>query len=193
MTEATEAQRRAEELINALWHDSEVGKKIQTLAKSKWSDVKTADELVAPYLDPVMARAKSLEEELKTMREERAAEKEAAKEAASRKKLEDSIEAARAAYNLTEEGFNQMIDRMKTTGNYTDAEAAAAYVASKAPPAKVAGPTWGPQNLNLFGSNQADEKMAHLHRDPQGYMDSELTAFVNDPDAYVRDTLGRAA
>ena len=38
----------------------------------------------------------------------------------------DSIEAARNAYNLTDEGLDKMVARMKETGNYTDPDAAAA-------------------------------------------------------------------
>ena len=73
------------------------------------------------------------------------------------------------------------------------AEAAAAWVASKTPPKQTAGPTWAPQSLNLFGSKNYDENLASLHRDPQGFMDQQLTEFVSDPDKYVADTFGRVA
>ena len=36
-----------------------------------------------------------------------------------------------------------------------------------------------------------DEAFAELHRDPQEYMDNQLSIFASDPDAYVAETFGR--
>ena len=193
MTPEQTALYRSKELIDALWNDGEVGKKIQQAAKAKWNDVRTTDDMMSPIIEPHLNKLKTLEDKYEKLLEERLEEKRAAEDERVKVKLEDQLEKARRDYNLTEEGFNQMIDRMKTTGNYSDAEAAAAYVASKAPPAKVAGPTWAPQDLDLFGSKNRNDALVELHRDPMGYMDSQLTEFVADPDKYVRDTLGRAA
>ena len=64
-----------------------------------------------------------------------------------------------------------MVARMKETGNYADADAAAAWVASKTPAAAPAGPTWRSQDLNLFGSKDKDETLAKLHLfDPQAIL-----------------------
>jgi len=193
MTPDQIALQRSKELIDALWNDGEVGKKIQQAAKARWDDVKTTEDMFAPIVEPHLNKIKNLEDRYEKLLEERLDEKRAADEERTKLKLEEQLEKARRDYNLTEEGFNQMIDRMKSTGNYSDAEAAAAYVASKAPPAKVAGPTWAPQDLDLFGSKNRNDALVELHRDPMGYMDSQLTEFVADPDKYVRDTLGRAA
>jgi len=184
---------RSKELIDTLWNDGEVGKKIQAAAKAKWNDVKTTEDMISPIVEPHLVKLRAMEEKYERILEERLEEKRANEDERVKVKLEEQLEKARRDYNLTEEGFNQMIDRMKSTGNYSDAEAAAAYVASKAPPAKVAGPTWAPQDLDLFGSKNRNDALVELHRDPMGYMDSQLTEFVADPDKYVRDTLGRAA
>jgi hypothetical protein len=193
MTPEQIALHRSKELIDALWNDGEVGKKIQQAAKAKWNDIKTTDDIMSPIVEPHLNKLKEMEEKYEKLLEERLEEKRAAEDERVKVKLEEQLEKARRDYNLTEEGFNQMIDRMKATGNYSDAEAAAAYVASKAPPAKVAGPTWAPQDLDLFGSKNRNDALVELHRDPMGYMDSQLTEFVSDPDKYVRDTFGRAA
>ena len=185
--------QRSKELIDVLWNDGEVGQKIQQAAKARWSDVKTTDDMMSPIIEPHLTKLKAMEEKYEKLLGDRVEEKRAAEEERTKLKLEEQLEKARRDSNLTEEGFNQMIDRMKSTGNYSDAEAAAAYVASKAPPAKVAGPTWAPQDLDLFGSKNRNDALVELHRDPMGYMDSQLTEFVADPDKYVRDTLGRAA
>jgi len=193
MTPEQTALYRSKELIDALWNDGEVGKKIQAAAKAKWNDVKTTEDMISPIVEPHLVKLRAMEEKYERILEERLEEKRASEDERVKVKLEQQLEKARRDYNLTEEGFNQMIDRMKSTGNYSDAEAAAAYVASKAPPAKVAGPTWAPQDLDLFGSKNRNDALVELHRDPMGYMDSQLTEFVADPDKYVRDTLGRAA
>ena len=193
MTPEQIALHRSKELIDALWNDGEVGKKIQQAAKAKWNDIKTTDDVMSPIIEPHLNKLKAMEEKYEKLLEERIEEKRAAEDERVKVKLEEQLEKARRDYNLTEEGFNQMIDRMKSTGNYSDAEAAAAYVASKAPPAKVAGPTWAPQDLDLFGSKNRNDALVELHRDPMGYMDSQLSEFVSDPDKYVRDTFGRAA
>lgn len=193
MTPEQIALHRSKELIDALWNDGEVGKKIQQAAKAKWNDIKTTDDVMSPIIEPHLNKMKALEEKYEKLLEERMEEKRATEDERVKVKLEEQLEKARRDYNLTEEGFNQMVDRMKATGNYSDAEAAAAYVASKAPPAKVAGPTWAPQDLDLFGSKNRNDALVELHRDPMGYMDSQLSEFVSDPDKYVRDTFGRAA
>jgi len=193
MTPEQIALHRSKELIDALWNDGEVGKKIQQAAKAKWNDIKTTDDVMSPIIEPHMNKLRAMEEKYEKLLEERMEEKRATEDERVKVKLEEQLEKARREYNLTEEGFNQMRDRMKSTGNYSDAEAAAAYVASKAPPAKVAGPTWAPQDLDLFGSKNRNDALVELHRDPMGYMDSQLSEFVSDPDKYVRDTFGRAA
>lgn len=193
MTPEQIALHRSKELIDALWNDGEVGKKIQQAAKAKWNDIKTTDDVMSPIIEPHMNKLRVMEAKYEKLLEERMEEKRVTEDERVKVKLEEQLEKARRDYNLTEEGFNQMIDRMKSTGNYSDAEAAAAYVASKAPPAKVAGPTWAPQDLDLFGSKNRNDALVELHRDPMGYMDSQLFEFVSDPDKYVRDTFGRAA
>ena len=193
MAEATAAQIRAAELLETLWHDGEIGERIQKAAKAKWDDVKTTGEAFAPIVAPLKAGQDALAAELKAIREERAAERNANEDRGNevqKKTFQASLEDARKSYNLTEEGFDKMVERMKTTSNYSDPEAAAAWVASKTPPVRVDGPTFGPQSLNLYGSQKADENMASLHRDPQRYMDEQLSEFVRDPDRYVRETMG---
>lgn len=162
MTPDQIALYRSKELVDALWNDGEVGKKIQQAAKAKWNDIRTTEDVVSPIVEPHLNKLKQMEEKYEKLLEERLEEKRAAEDERVKLKLEEQLEKARRDYNLTEEGFNQMIDRMKATGNYSDAEAAAAYVASKAPPAKVAGPTWAPQDLDLFGSKNRNDALVEL-------------------------------
>ena len=198
MTDAAKTeQARAVELINELWNDGKLGPEIQRRAKEKFGDVKTTFDVVNPAVEAAMAplakQNADLADQLKQLQEDRAKEREESdklKADSEKKTYEDRLHAARNSYHLTDEGFDKMIARMKETGNYQDPEAAAAYVVHQDPPKPVSGPTFGPQDLNLFGSKQADENMKQLHLDPQRYMDSELATFMRDPDAYVRETLG---
>ena len=193
MPEITPEHERALALINSLWNDADVGLKLQEKAKAAFPDIRTTNEAYAPIradMDRQIAAQQKVIDDLKAEREADKKEREEAKAEQQKKTFEQQISAAREAYSLTDEGFDKMVARMKETGNYTDPESAAAWVASKTPPKPVSGPTFGPQDLNLFGSSQQDEKMAALHRDPQRYMDMELTEFVRDPDRYVAETFG---
>jgi hypothetical protein len=194
MAEVTAEHERALALVNDLWNDADVGMKLQEKAKAKFGDIRTTRDTYAPLEAEFERKFAMQEKQIETMREERAAETKAREERAAdrqKKSFEDQIAHARNEYNLTDEGFDKMVARMKETSNYTDPSAAAAWVASKTPPVPVAGPSFGPQDMNLFGSSQYDEKLAALHKDPIRYMDSELTEFTRDPDKYVRETFGQ--
>ena len=190
MAEATEAQIRALKVLEDSWNDPDLGPTLQKKVKALYPDAKTNDDVFGPVVAPLKAHAEKLEKELEKIRDERAAERKEREESAMKRSLDEALTDARQKYNLTEEGFDKMVARMKETGNYGDAEAAAAWVASKTPPAPIAGPSWKPQSMNLFGSKKFDEALAELHRDPQEYMDNQLAMFVADPDAYVNETFG---
>ena len=186
------AAERLRALAETLWTDKELGAKVQARAKEMFPDVKTNEDVFSPVLNPLREENAAMAKRLEAMQEKLAA-REKAEEKTQRVSLEKQLDAARKNFNLTDEGFDKMVARMKETGNYSDADAAAAWVASKAPPAAVAGPTWKPQSMDLFGIKNHDESMAALHRDPVGYQDAQLAEFVSDPDKYVADTFGRAA
>ncbi len=193
MAEATEAQIRALAALEKLWNDGEVGSAVQKKVKEIFPDAKTNDDVFGPVVAPLRAENEKLAAKLAKIEEERAAERKATEEASMKRSLEESLQSAREKYQLTDEGFDKMVARMKEKGNYADADAAAAWVAKQTPPAPAAGPSWKPQSMNLFGSKKYDEALADLHRDPQEYMDNQLAQFVADPDAYVAETFGGRA
>ena len=133
MAEATQAQIRAQELLEQLWLDGDIGEKIRKAAKAKFPDAKILDDTVAPFVAPLKAENAALKERLDKMEADRAAEREAAEKHSAQTNLESALARARQDYNLTDEGFDKMVARMKETGNYADADAAAAWVASKTP------------------------------------------------------------
>lgn len=195
MAEATPNQIRAEQLVEALWRDSELGAKVRTAAKAKFGDhIRIPEDDVEPLLATERAERAKLQkqyEELAAWRAEREA-KEA--EAATFEKLRGGVDKAVREYSLTDEGRAKMLDRMKETGNLSDPDAAAAWVVSKTPPAPVVGPSWAPQNLdlknNIFGTRD-DERLKALHRDPGKYLDAELVLWQRDPEGYAKEAFGQ--
>jgi hypothetical protein len=191
-TEQDLHRERAAKLLDALWNDSKVGGALRAKTRELFPEVSLPDDQFEPMVAPLREALDATTTELKALREERAAEKKAAEETKFQSDFESRIEQARDKFRLTPEGFDAMVSRMKETQNYTDADAAAAWVKSQEPPPKQAGPSWAPQKLDLFGSANTDEKFKLLHTDPQAYQDAELQEFVADPDKYVRDTFGAA-
>lgn len=182
------AAQRARELLGDLWNDRDLGAQIRKKAKEKYPDVVLPEDHLEPQFTALNEANQKLEAKLKEMQDEREAERKAAAENSQAANLQTALDNARNRFNLTDEGFDKMVARMKETGNYTDAEAAAAWVAQQTPPTPQIKSYMGPQNINLFGSSDHDERFAQLHRDPSGrFLDEEFKSFFTDPDAYVRE------
>lgn len=185
-----ESFKRADALVAALLKDSKVGSIARAKAKELFPDAgfefqeDRIDAQLAPIRDEIAAARAELEAERAAIKKERDERANADLQATHQNKFESAI----SQYSLTADGAQKVLDRMKETGNATDYEAAAAWVAGQMPKAVATNSAYlGPQNLNLFGSSQADEKYALLHKDPGGaFLDSEFREFVADPDAYVR-------
>jgi len=189
-----ESHRRAfEALEKRLWNDAKIGPEVQKIIKEMYPDAKTNADVFDPVVAPLRERLDALAEENKKLREDREAEKRAQQEAAQKQNLESALDAARKAYQLTPEGFDMMVSRMKETGNYGDAEAAAAWVAAKTQPKEVKGPSIGPAKLDVYGVGKKDDSWAKVHHDPGQYVEDQLREFVANPDKYVADTFGAAA
>ena len=193
MAEATQNQIRAAALIEQMWKDPEMGAKIRARAKELYPDVTTPEDTIAPVMGELKHENAGLRKSLDELIAWKSETVAKAEEARTFQTMESKVNAAVNKFSLTDEGRAKMLDRMKETGNYTDPDAAAALVAHNTPPAPSSGPSWSPRSLNLFGSKERDEKFAALHRDPVGFMDSELTEFVRNPDKYVSETFGNAA
>lgn len=184
--------QRSRELIDALWNDATVGPAIRKAAKAKYPDVTLPDDSFEPIVAPLRQQVEELQKTLKEEREQRAKDTAAADEARSKRTIEDALTSARKSYNLTDEGFDKMVARMKETGNYTDADAAAAWVISKEPPPRQPGPTFGPNRLDVARYHDDDARKLLL-KDNEAFLDNELNDFSKDPDKYVRETFGQAA
>lgn len=184
--------QRSRELIDALWNDATAGPAIRKAAKEKFQ-IALPDDTFEPIVAPLKKEVEELRNALKEERDQRAKEKADAEENRSKRTIEDALANARKSYNLTDEGFDKMVSRMKETGNYTDADAAAAWVISKEPPPKnPAGLPFGRNRLDAARGHD-DESRKLLLNDYEGFLDKELNDFSSDPDKYVRETFGQAA
>ncbi len=187
---ATQNQLRAEQLIFSLWNDPEYGPKIREAAKKQFGDIKTLED------DPVVgsikaqndALSKKLDEAL-TRLNKRDEDDEQTK---TFRQMEEAVGAAQRKFALTDEGRAKMLDRMKETKNFSDPEAAAAWVSHSTPP-ETPKSTFSPAKTDFYGSASFDESWKKLHLNPDKYVDDELTLFSKDPDKYTAETLGRAA
>lgn len=176
---ANTALERAQKLVDSLWGDAKLGSEVRKKAKELFPDIKVPEE--DPVAIAANERIAALEKKLQDRDEADAKRQKDDAEKASQRSLEDALEAARKKYSLTDEGFNKMVERMKEKQNYTDAESAAAWVASEMPkPSPSAGPSWAPQNLNLFGSKTADENFKLLHKDPESFFDQTVAEILNE-------------
>jgi Skp family chaperone for outer membrane proteins len=192
---AVDVDARTKALFESLWNDKELGAKVRAKAKAMYPDVTLPEDSFEPIINPMREQLDAMRAELEADRKALADEK--AETAAARQKasLEDAINGARTKYSLTDEGFDKMVARMKETANYTDADAAAAWVAQQTPPVTAKRADWLPRKANFLGSAELNENedFKLLHTNPDRYLDSQLERFVNDPDAYVAETFGRAA
>ena len=185
MTEATPpapVNPRYQQLVDDLWNDAELGPKVRAKAKAKWQDIRIPDEQIEPVLKPLQEQNTALQARLDAMEKEQKDREKAAAEAQGQKDMEARLEAARKKYALTAESFDKMVARMKETQNYTDAEAAAAWVTDHLPPPPppTGGPSWAVQRLDLFGTQSKDENMKMLHNDPDKWFDKAVQEVLTE-------------
>jgi hypothetical protein len=190
MPEITDTQQRALELYQELWNspDVETRNRVREHVKKKYPEVRLPVDDIEPLLAPLREENKALIDRFAKLEADNVERDKKAAETDAFSKMQGGVEGAVREYGLTDEGRAKMLDRMKETGNYGDPEAAAAWVASKTPPAPPPNPAWAPQSMNLFGSAEKSEDFAALHKNPEKYLDDQLLAFTRNPDGYVDDT-----
>lgn len=192
MADLTEAQTRALHLHEQLWNDrTEAGAAYRKKAKEAYPEITTPEDVAEPAVAPYRAQVEAQQKVIDELLADKKSRDEAAEAAKLQGDLEGRLNAARDKYRLDSAAFDKMVERMKETGNFGDAEAAALWVMSQNPPPSqergAGNPAWLDSKLNLFGSAEYDEKMAKLHTRPQDFMDDGLREFVRDPDAYVAE------
>lgn len=93
--------------------------------------------------------------------------------------LQSQLDGIQKQYGFTHEGMQKVIDRMKSKNN-PDAEAAAAWVASQERKAKPIKDSISQSNLNLFGSNEADEDFKELNLNPEKWAVKTMESMMHD-------------
>ncbi|HEY4355945.1 MAG TPA: hypothetical protein VGN16_09375 [Acidobacteriaceae bacterium] len=188
----TDSVTRAQQLVDKLWADkSPTGAAVRKQAKELFPEITIPDEQAELAVAPLQAKLEKTEADLQKLLEKVSARDKADDDMRAESAMSMKLQSARKNFGLTDAGYDKMVERMKETGNFSDAEAAAAYVVSQMPkPAPSSSPSWLPEAANLFGTQQRDEQFEALHKDPRKYMDDQLREFARDPDAYVASTFG---
>ncbi len=185
-----EAGERANKLIESLWNDKDLGPKLRRKTKELYPDVVIPEDATDPLLEPLREQNAAMNDKLDKLAGQIADREKRDAEAKAEGDLRNSLDSARQKYRLTDDGFDKMVARMKETGNYSDAESVAAWVAGQIAPPTQPGPNWLPTRANAFGASDRDESLALLHTDPIAFEDAEMRKFAADPDAYVRESMG---
>jgi Skp family chaperone for outer membrane proteins len=175
-------------LLNQLWNDPKEGINV----KKAWKNV--FPDAVIPEVE-IDREKNRIEQELATKAEETnkmlqdklsAFEKklqerdEAERSAKEAQQFEQEIDSVRRKYALTEEGMQKVYARMKEKNN-PDVEAAAAWVTDHEVKAKpTSNSSFAPQEMNLYGSSNADKEWETLNKNPIKYFDNTVTEMIND-------------
>ena len=168
---------RANKLVEAEWGNSAFRKK----AKELFPDIKLPDDTIEPVVAPLRAELDEVKSANKALLERIEKKEKEEGDKAAQTSLEQALDNARKKYSLTDEGFDKMVARMKEKGNFTDAESAAAWVASENPPPKPAGgPSWSPQALDLYGSKTANDDYKLLHTDTDAFFDQTVQQILSE-------------
>lgn len=170
-------------VLNKMWTDPKDGLTFKRKVKSlepTWAipEVDVVDQAAAPFRAEIDTLKKSVTDLVDTITTER----QTAAERREETTLQERLTAARKEYQLTDEGMDKVIARMKETGN-PDPSSAAAWVTDHMPKAKPTSgsSSFGPSAANLFGVKTQDDHWKDLHTDPDGWFDREVEAVLNDP------------
>ena len=187
-------------LLDAAWKDPSLRSGLRKHIKEKFPDRHLVDDdfdaVSAPLKAQLDAQSAKIDELLGTLKQR---DEDAAKRDAERRDVdyEANLKAARQKFALTDEGFEQMVARMKATGNYTDPDAAAAYIVSQAPPAIPTGPMYGSGYVNFANSAEVSDdaryKLLHSGQDgPAKYLEAEIRdCFGPNGKDYVAREMGK--
>jgi hypothetical protein len=191
---ATQNQIRAEQLIESLFNDPEMGPKLHERAQKMFGDIREhpAQVVKATIVDPAIKAVRedneALKEQLSKALERLDARDKREEEEKTFAQMQAAVDTAVSKYGLTEEGRQKMLDRMKETKNYTDPEGAAAAIAHDTPPPASSGPSWAPRKTDFYGTANPDEAFAKLHKDPEGaFLDDEIGKFLKNPAQYAAE------
>ena len=186
-----DANARAAAIVNRLWNDrSGVGDKIKAAAKELFPDVTIPPDPTDEAIAPLKAELDALKTTLAERDAKEAEAQQAALEKATETEFMAKLNAAKSEFRLSDAGVEAVVARMKETGNYTDPQAAAAYVLKDERPVDTAGSAMlGPQAVDFMGKMAAEDqdRLKLLYQDPDGaFIDYEIAKMAADPQGYAR-------
>jgi len=174
--------QRARGLLDKLWSDPKEGMAFKRKAKAIMPELRIPDVEAIDSVAPVIeARIGDVDTKLNKLIERLDTNDKKTREKNEEADFEAACAAARKEYQLTDDGWAKVIERMKATNN-PDPAAAAAWVTDHMPRPKPIGGSsgFGPQKLNLFGSGRVDEDWKELHQDPDAWFDKTVSGILDE-------------
>jgi hypothetical protein len=179
--------QQAKALLDGLWNNTTHGNKFKKLLKESNPNLRIPEiDIAEEAQKPVVEKLTEQEKELKSLKDEMAADKKKRQEEKEENDLQKELEEVKGKYSLTPEGMEKVINRMKEKKSY-DPEAAAAWVVSQMPKAKPAdsGSKFGlPGKMDLYGTAKQDKDWADLHKDPLEYFDNTVRDVMDNPERF---------
>jgi hypothetical protein len=181
--EATWAiHQRALALLNKVADHPQLGTTFKRMAKQvdntlRFQDIEAADTIG----QPLMAELTKAQERIAKLETDRESERQQREAESHVRTLTGDIDTAAKKFGLTDEGVSAMKTRMTEKGSL-DAEAAAAWVASQSPRARPSDATgaFAPAALNLYGSNEKEERWEKLNTNPDAWMSEEIQRALDE-------------
>lgn len=174
-----------QKLTNEIWNDPKDGLAFKRAVKAKRPGTRVPEiDIAEPLVASLNTELDGVKRAHQALLDKIADDTKKADDKQAERDLIAAIDGAQRQYRLSDEGRDQMISRMKATGS-ADAEAAAAWVASKQPaPAAIAATGLMPSDMNLFGAGAVsdDESVKLLHQNPSRWMEAEINGLMSNPE-----------
>lgn len=192
--------QRSRDLIAKAWGDPNLRPGLRKHLKELFPDRHVPDDDFDVIAEPLRRQNEELAKQVGSLVETLKARDEEAKKRDQEQRdsaYAERFEAACKRFNLTDEGRQKVIDRMKETGAYGDPLAAAAYIVSQEPPVAPSGALFGSNQLNFAGIGETSDleryKLLHSGVDgPAKYLEAEIRdAFGPNSKEYVAKEMGR--
>lgn len=178
MPEISEAQQaiytKAVSLLDRMISDPKEGLTTKRRIKELMPEAKFPElDIVANATDPLIAEIDESKKANKLLAERLDAWEKNQKDHKEESELQSQLDGIKKQYGFTVDGMQKVLDRMKAKSN-PDAESAAAWVAAQERKAAPVKDGYSASNLNLFGSNEADESWKALNLNPEKWGVNEM-------------------
>jgi hypothetical protein len=156
-------RRQVADFVESIYNDPQLNKEAKALIKKKYPQMQIPDYDIE----------NRVEQQLQKDRDERAAEKQAARDAEDKRRFEETRAATQKKYGFTDEGM-QKLEKMMLERNVGDYDVAAQYVASTQP--KTSDPTYDSSRWH----HERAPNFAEIAKDPEAWGRNEIETSLRE-------------